>query len=54
MTDEPRDRQLVKKGDTFQTLDEVESFIKALEAQHHPLKVYKSESIESYNKKVSH
>ena len=54
MSDKPRDRQLVKKGDTFQTLGDMESFIKALETQHHPLKVYKSESIESYNKKVSH
>ena len=51
MSDKPRDRQFVKKGDTFQTLGDVES--KTLEAQHHPLKIYKSESIESYNKKVS-
>ena len=47
------DKQLIKKSDTFQTLDDVESFIKSLEVQHHPLKVYKSESVESYNKKVS-
>ena len=53
MSDKPRDRQFVKKGDTFQTLGDVKSSIKTLEAQHHPLKIYKSESIESYNKKVS-
>ena len=45
--------QLVKKSDVFRSLTDVESFIKSLEARHHPLKVYKSESVESYNKKVS-
>ena len=29
MSDKPHDRQLVKKGDTFQTLGGMESFIKA-------------------------
>ena len=49
MSEKPRDRQFVKKGNTFQTLDDVESFINTLQAQHHPLKIYKSES--SYSPK---
>ena len=46
------DKQLVKKGDAFQTLADVENLIKTLEAHHHPLKIYRSESVGSYNKKV--
>jgi len=42
----------VKQGEVFKTLLDVENLVKSLEAQHHPLKVYKSESVESYNKKV--
>ena len=47
------DEQVVKKGSIFDTLADVESFIKTLEAHHHPLKIYKYGSVESYNKKDS-
>lgn len=43
----------VAPGQVFKTLDDIERFIMSLQVDHHhPLKVYKSESVESYNKKV--
>ena len=42
----------VTPGQVFKTVDEIERFIMRLQIDHHPLKVYKSESVESYNKKV--
>ena len=42
----------VTPGQVFKTVDEIERFIMHLKIDHHPLKVYKSESVESYNKKV--
>ena len=44
--------QTVKQGEVFKTLLDVEDLVKSLEAQHHPLKIFKSESVDSYNKKV--
>ena len=46
------------KGNTFQTLDDVENFINTLQAQHYPLKIYKSEwliaKVSSYQRGVGH
>ena len=36
--------QTVKQGEVFKTLLDVEDLVKSLEAQHHPLKIFKSES----------
>ena len=52
ITMEKSEKLTVKQGEVFKTLLDVENLVKSLEAQHHPLKVYKSESVESYNKKV--
>ena len=36
--------QMVKQGEVFKTLLDVEDLVKSLEAQHHLLKIFKSES----------
>jgi len=36
--------QTVKQGEVFKMLLDLEDLIKSLEAQHHPLKIFKSES----------
>ena len=43
----------VTPGQVFKTVDEIEHFIMHLQIDHHhPFKVYKTESVESYIKKV--
>ena len=50
---EIQDEPAINSGQVFKTMNDVEDAIKYLQDKHHhPLKVYKSESVESYNKKV--
>ena len=53
--DQQQDGSTIAKlsiGKTFATITDVEKVIQSLQNEHHPLKVLKCDTVESYNKKV--
>ena len=42
----------ISVGRTFTRITDVEDIIQSLQKEHHPLKVFKCDTVEAYNKKV--